>query len=79
MKIYQQKETVETAAAAAAVTESMWGDMSRGTRIKRYCSVHIIVRPRVIENRALKLSVTTFMKGIYNYIPETSHASKVFG
>jgi len=35
----RERERVET----EAVTESMWGDMSRGTRIKRYCSVHIII------------------------------------
>jgi len=34
----------------------MWGDMSRGIRIKRYCSVHIIT-----------IILMPFMQGIYNY------------
>jgi hypothetical protein len=67
LKIYQQKETVETAAIAASVKESMWRDISRDTRIKRYCSVHIIT-----------IILIPLMQGIYNYVSETIHAFRVY-
>ena len=53
-------------------------DFKHPAEIKAQSDSYILVRHCVTETPVIKLSFITFMQGIYNYIPETSHAAVLY-